>query len=359
MKDETEIDFTQLAINIKAWANDLGFQQVGITDCDTHDADDRLQAWLDKKFHGDMAYMTRNRELRKHPEKLVPNTFRIISVRLDYLPPNHNSEQVLDHPSKAYISRYALGRDYHKVIRKRLSQLAKKINAEIGPYAHTYRAFADSAPVFERHLAEKAGIGWVGKNTMIMNNHAGSWFFLGELFTNLPLPIDKPVSAHCGSCTACIDICPTKAIVSPYKIDARRCISYLTIEYKGSIDPEFRELMGNRIYGCDDCQLFCPWNKFAKPTDDKDFQPRHNLKDADLTELFAWDEATFLKKTEGSPMRRVGYTSWLRNIAIALGNAETSENIMQALTLRSNHENVIVREHVEWALAKHHKKKEA
>ena len=350
MNHKNDTDFTQLSMNIKSWAKALGFQQVGIADCDTNDADDRLQSWLDQKFHGEMSYMTRNREKRKHPELLVPNTVRIISVRMDYLPKDHNSKEILQNKNKAYISRYALGRDYHKVIRKRLQQLAQKINDAVKDFDHQYRAFADSAPVFERHLAKKAGIGWVGKNTMILNNHAGSWFFLGELFTNLPLPVDQPVTAHCGSCTACIDVCPTKAIIAPYKIDARKCISYLTIEHKGSIDPELRPLMGNRIYGCDDCQLFCPWNKFAKSTSEPDFQPRHNLKDADLVDLFSWDEKTFLSKMEGSPIRRAGYISWLRNIAVALGNAETAPEIIAALNSRKDHESEIVREHVDWAL---------
>jgi len=353
MNTKNDTDFTQLSMKIKSWAKSLGFQQVGITDCNTDDADDRLHEWLEQKFHGEMDYMSCNREKRKHPEKLVPNTVRIISVRMDYLPENHNSKMILQNTNKAYISRYALGRDYHKVIRKRLQQLAEKINEAVVNWDHQYRAFADSAPVFERHLAKKAGIGWVGKNTMILNNHAGSWFFLGELFTNLPLPIDQPVTAHCGSCTACIDVCPTKAIIAPYKIDARKCISYLTIEHKGSIDPALRPLMGNRIYGCDDCQLFCPWNKFATPTKEPAFQPRHNLKDADLVDLFSWDEKTFDKKMEGSPIRRAGYISWLRNIAVALGNAETSHEIITALTARKNHENEIVREHVEWALEQH------
>lgn len=353
MKNTTDLDFTQLALNIKAWANELGFQQIGITDCDTDDADEHLQTWLDNQFHGEMTYMTRNRDKRKHPKRLVPNTLRIISVRMDYLPPDHNSTAILQNPNKAYVSRYALGRDYHKVIRKRLTILAKKINEAISHHTHLYRAFADSAPIFERHIAAKAGIGWVGKNTMILNQHAGSWFFLGELFTNLPLPIDQPVTAHCGSCTACMDVCPTQAIVAPYQIDARRCISYLTIEYKGSIDPVLRPLMGNRIYGCDDCQLFCPWNKFAKHTKETDFKPRHGLKEADLITLFSWDENTFLQKTEGSAIRRAGYQNWLRNIAIALGNASTSPLIIQALQAKRNHPNEIVREHVVWALAQH------
>jgi epoxyqueuosine reductase len=346
-------DFTELGAEIKGWAKALGFMQVGITTCDTDDADGRLQTWLNKQYHGEMRYMENNRELRKHPEKLVPGTLRIISVRMDYLPKDHESTEILAQNNKAYISRYALGRDYHKVLRKRLNQLADKINAKMREHDFIYRAFTDSAPVFERHLAAKAGIGWVGKNTMIMNQHAGSWFFLGELFTNLPLPIDQPVSAHCGSCTACLDVCPTKAFVGPYQLDARKCISYLTIEHKGSIDPELRSLMGNRIYGCDDCQLFCPWNKFAKFTQEKDFQPRHNLKNADLVELFAWTENDFLEKTEGSAMRRAGYESWLRNIAIALGNADTSEIIIKALKSRENDGSDIVREHVRWALLQH------
>lgn len=347
------IDFTEFTEQIKAWANALGFSQVGIADCNMDSADERLQAWLDKQYHGDMHYMENNRDLRKHPEKLLPGTLRIISVRMDYLPENHNSVAVLHQKNKAYISRYALGRDYHKVLRKRLNQLAEKINDHLKSHNLIYRAFTDSAPILERHLAAKAGIGWVGKNTMIMNQHAGSWFFLGELFINLPLPVDQPVTAHCGSCTACIDVCPTKAIVAPYQLDARKCISYLTIEYKGSIDLALRPLMGNRIYGCDDCQLFCPWNKFAQFTTEKDFQPRHNLKDADLVDLFAWDEDTFLKKTEGSAMRRAGYQNWLRNIAVALGNAETTVEIITALQSREHHPSELVREHVAWALSQH------
>ena len=345
------INFTELRDNIKSWAKALGFGQIGITDCNTEEADKRLQDWLDRKFHGDMKYMENNRALRKNPEKLVADTIRIISVTMNYLPENHDSIAILENKSKAYISRYALGRDYHKVLRKRLNLLAEKINSAVKPFNHTYRAFADSAPVFERKLAEKAGIGWAGKNTMMMNQHAGSFFFLGELFTNLPLPVDKPVSAHCGSCTACIDICPTKAIVAPYQIDARLCISYLTIEHKGSIDLALRPLMGNRIYGCDDCQLFCPWNKFAKTSPEEDFKPRHQLKNADLIELFGWTEAEFLRKTEGSAMRRAGYISSLRNIAIALGNAEKTEAVILALKSRQDHASEIVREHVAWALS--------
>ncbi len=348
------LDFTELTAQIKAWAIELGFQQVGITDCDTGDADEKLETWLNKQYHGEMRYMENNRELRKNPEKLVPGTIRIISVRMDYLDRDHKSTDILEEKNKAMISRYTLGRDYHKVLRGRLNQLAKKINRGMREQNFLYRAFTDSAPIFERHLARKAGIGWIGKNTMLMNQQAGSYFFLGELFTNLPLVVDKPVeTSHCGSCTACIDICPTKAIVAPYQLDARKCISYLTIEHKGSIDPALRSLMGNRIYGCDDCQLFCPWNKFAKFTNEKDFQPRHNLKNADLIELFLWDEKTFLEKTEGSAMRRAGYESWLRNIAIALGNAQKSDDVIKALKYRENDQSDIVREHVRWALEKH------
>lgn len=354
MPFEFDTDFTELKANIKVWANALGFAQVGIANCGTDDADTRLQQWLAKEFHGEMSYMARNRELRKHPEKLLPGTVRIISVRMDYLPKDHNSKKILTDKQKGYVSRYALGRDYHKVIRKRLVKLAEKINDALpDELKHVYRAFADSAPVFERHLAAKSGIGWVGKNTMIMNDEAGSWFFLGELFTNIPLPVDAPRSAHCGSCTACIDVCPTNAIIAPYQLDARKCISYLTIEYKGPIDEALRPLIGNRIYGCDDCQLFCPWNKFAKFTDEKDFQPRHNLKDADLIDLFAWTESEFLEKTQGSAIRRIGYSQWLRNIAIALGNAPTKKSIITSLEGKKNMNDQLVKEHINWALKQH------
>lgn len=348
MSSINTIDFTELTAEIKAWSLELGFQQIGIANCNTGNVNDRLQQWLDKKFHGEMKYMENHRELRAFPEKLVPNTRRIISVSMNYLHHTHRSIDILKNKNKALVSRYALGRDYHKVMRNRLNKLAKKINNAVSE--HHYRAFVDSAPIFERHFAEKSGIGWIGKNTMIMNQHAGSYFFLGELFTNLPLTIDKPIEAHCGTCTACIDVCPTKAIVAPYQLDARRCISYLTIEHKGSIDVELRALMGNRIYGCDDCQLFCPWNKFAKFSDEKDFQPRHNLDDSDLIALFSWSEKEFLEKTEGSAIRRAGYISWLRNIAIALGNAKKTDAIIAALRSRENHPSEIVREHVQWAL---------
>ncbi len=344
-------DFTQLSQDIKRWANALGFQQTGITGTDLSQAKQRLQQWLDKGYQGKMAYLSNNPEQRTHPEQLVPETLSIISVRMDYLPANSGMQATLANKVKGYISRYALGRDYHKLMRKRLQKLADKITQSVGPFG--YRAFTDSAPVMEKPLAEKAGIGWMGKHTLILNREAGSWFFLGELFTNLPLPHDKPISNHCGSCQACIDICPTQAIVAPYQLDARRCISYLTIEYHGSIPIELRPLMGNRIFGCDDCQLICPWNRFAKYTQEDDFKPRHHLENQDLVNLFAWSEAEFLQKTKGSAIRRTGYTGWLRNIAIALGNAPTSKAIVAALQQRSDHPSAIVREHVQWALKRH------
>lgn len=342
-------DFSQLNDQIKQWAKDLGFQQTGIADVNLQQAEQRLQQWLEKKFHGSMHYMEKHGTKRSRPAELMPGTLRIISVRMDYLPPDTKIIETLNNPQKAYISRYALGRDYHKVLRNRLRQLAKKINDVIDDF--NYRAFVDSAPVLEKPIAEKAGLGWQGKHTLILNQQAGSWFFLGEIYTNLPLPIDEPATNHCGSCSACIDICPTKAIVAPYQIDARRCISYLTIENRGPIPEEFRPLMGNRIFGCDDCQLVCPWNKFAKPTQEKDFQPRHNLDNADLIALFMWSEEEFLQKTEGSALRRAGYEGWLRNIAVALGNAPKSAEVIAALYMRENHASALVREHVQWALA--------
>jgi epoxyqueuosine reductase len=302
--------------------------------------------------------MQRHGLKRSRPELLHPGTLRIISVRMDYLPePAAAMNQVLADPASAYISRYALGRDYHKLMRNRLQKLADKIQAEIGSeLPGSMRAFVDSAPVLEKALAEKAGLGWIGKHSNVINRKAGSWFFLGELFTNLPLPIDNPATAHCGECRACLDICPTQAIVAPYQVDARRCVSYLTIELHGSIPENLRPLIGNRIYGCDDCQLVCPWNRFAKLTGEQDFSPRHRLNAqhaATLLELFAWDETTFLAKTEGSAIRRIGHPRWLRNIAVALGNAPASALIIDALKLRLEHDSDMVREHVRWALLQH------
>ncbi len=350
-----QIDFNQLANSIKRWGLELGFQQVGITDTQLQIYEKRLQEWLDNNYHGEMIFMTKHGEKRTHPEQLIPNTLRIISVRMNYLPANPKIIETLKDPTKAYISRYAVGRDYHKLMRKRLQKLADNISAEINHFG--YRAFVDSAPVLEKPIAEKAGLGWIGKNTLLLNHHAGSWFFLGELYTDLPLPCDKPATNHCGSCSACIDICPTKAIIAPYQLDARRCISYLTIELRGSIPEELRPLMGNRIYGCDDCQLICPWNKFAKPTDEKDFQPRHGLNSPQLIDLFMWTEAQFLENTEGSAIRRIGYICWLRNIAVALGNAPFSRELIKALQHRLNHDSELVREHVQWALTQHSARK--
>lgn len=337
---------------IQEWAIELGFQQMGITDVDMGEHETYLQRWLDAGYHGSMAYMARHGSKRSRPNELVPGTLRVISLRMNYLERDTQALEILASPQKAYISRYTLGRDYHKLIRKRLSQLASRIEAEIG--SGQFRAFVDSAPVLERGAAEKAGLGWIAKNTMLINRDAGSWFFLGEIFTDLPLPVDEPHnSKHCGTCTACLDICPTDAFTGPFQLDARKCISYLTIEHHGSIDPDLRPLMGNRIFGCDDCQLCCPWNKFAQPTDEGAFRPRHGLADVELVALFAWDEETFLAKTEGSAIRRIGYERWLRNLAIALGNAPRSDAVINALIDRQDHPSGLVREHVAWALQQH------
>ena len=341
-----------LKAEIKRWSAELGFQQIGVSDVDLGAVEARLDAWLDAGFHGTMHYMQRHGTKRTRPDELVPGTLRVLSVGMDYLPEAQSSaSSLLDHESKAYVSRYALGRDYHKLLRGRLRKLAGRIEAAVGEFG--YRVFVDSAPVMEKPLAERAGLGWIGKHTNLIDKNRGSWFFLGELYTDLPLPVDEPASDHCGSCRACIDVCPTDAIVAPYQLDARRCISYLTIESKASIPPEFRKAIGNRIYGCDDCQLFCPWNKFATPTDESDFAPRHGLDDVALTELFNWSETTWLEKTEGSAIRRIGYERWLRNIAVALGNAETSEAVVAALRRRANSDSPMVAEHVAWALAEH------
>ena len=341
----------QLAHDIKKWGEELGFQQIGITNTDLSRYEERFLRWLLQGFHGKMDYMEKHGVKRTQPAELIPDTIRIISVRLDYLPADTSIFEVLNDPKKGYISRYALGRDYHRLMRKRLDLLAKKIRTAVGHFG--YRAFCDSAPVLEKPIAEKAGLGWIGKHTNLINAKAGSWFFLGEIYTNIPLPIDAPQQkSHCGSCTACIDICPTQAIIGPYQLDARRCISYLTIELRDSIPLEFREKMGNRIYGCDDCQLVCPWNKFAKPTREADFKPRHHLQTPQLLELFAWTEEEFLRKTEGSSIRRIGHECWLRNIAVALGNAPYDAAIEAGLRKRLTHSSAMVREHVEWALNK-------
>ncbi|MDP0590263.1 MAG: tRNA epoxyqueuosine(34) reductase QueG [Candidatus Endonucleobacter bathymodioli] len=345
--------FESLKLKIKIWAKELGFQAIGVTKPAISDKDQQhFLQWLEQKMHGGLNYMERHKELRLNPKQLHPSVMRIISVRMDYLPSNTKSIKILGNKDKAYISRYALGRDYHKVIRMRLKQLGKKIEEACGN--HDYRAFVDSAPIMERPLARDAGLGWMGKHSLIINPKAGSFFFLGELFTNLPLPIDPPFDkSHCGSCQSCIDLCPTRAIVAPYKVDARRCISYLTIEYKGSIPVELRSLMGNRVFGCDDCQLACPWNKFSKPSDESDFQPRHQLAYSDLATLFLWSEEEFKERTAGSAIRRAGFESWLRNIAVGLGNAPTSSKTLTALKARADHSSVLVKEHVNWALEQH------
>ena len=345
-------DYAALAKKIKDWAAELGFQQVGITDIDLAEDEARFQRWLDNGFQGDMEYMARHGTKRSRPHELVPGTLRVISVRMNYLASSDRTpETVLADASSGYISRYALGRDYHKLMRNRLQKLAKRMEQEIGEFG--YRAFVDSAPVLEKALAEKAGLGWTGKHSLLINKGASSFFFLGELFTDLPLPVDEPVDDHCGSCTDCLEVCPTQAIIAPYEVDARRCISYLTIELKGPIPEDLRPLMGNRIYGCDDCQLACPWNRFATETKEQDFLPRQGLEAPKLVELFAWTEDEFLENLEGSPIRRIGHECWLRNIAVALGNAPTSEAIIAALKSRVEHESEVVREHVRWALKQH------
>jgi len=348
MGTQPEIDFNRLARRIKRWGAELGFQQVGVTDTDLSDAERHLDRWLALGRHGEMGYMRRHGRKRTRPAELVPGTLRIISARMDYLPQEPDPSEILEDPSAAFVSRYALGRDYHKLLRRRLEGLARRIVSEVGPFG--YRAFVDSAPVMEKAIAAKAGLGWIGKHSNLLHRDAGSWFFLGELYTDLPLPIDAPVEEHCGSCRACLDICPTRAIVAPYQVDARRCISYLTIELKGSIPESLRPLMGNRIYGCDDCQQVCPWNRFATPSDENDFAPRHGLDRATLLTLFGWSEADFLNRTEGSAIRRIGYLRWLRNLAVALGNAQRDPAIIAALEGRRDHPDATVREHVAWAL---------
>jgi epoxyqueuosine reductase len=350
-------DLQRLAAQIKQWGLELGFQQVGIADTVLEQAERHLQDWLDDGFHGEMEYMFRHGLKRSRPALLQPGTVRIISARMDYLSePADALHKSLADPTEAYISRYALGRDYHKLIRSRLQKLADKIQAETGPFG--YRAFVDSAPVLEKALAEKAGLGWIGKHSNLINRKAGSWFFLGEIYTDLPLPIDPPATLHCGSCSACLDVCPTRAIVAPFRVDARRCVSYLTIELQGSIPEALRSLIGNRIYGCDDCQLICPWNRFAKLTAENDFKPRHRLNTQHLLDVFAWDEQTFLTRTEGSAIRRIGYQRWLRNIAVALGNAPQAPEVAGALQARLEHPAELVREHVRWALDRQSEKRD-
>ena len=342
----------QLALRIKAWGHALGFQQIGIAAIELAGDEARLAEWLREGMHGEMAYMARHGTRRSRPAELVPGTVRVISARMDYFPQAAASAfEILEKPASAYVSRYALGRDYHKLIRRRLGRLCRRIDAAAGRTGH--RAFVDSAPVLEKALARNAGLGWIGKHSNLIHPRAGSWFFLGEIYTNLPLPTDAPFeSSHCGSCTACLQACPTGAIVAPYRVDARRCISYLTIELKGSIPEPLRPLIGNRIFGCDDCQLVCPWNRFARLSAEKDFRPRHGLDAPALVELFRWDEAAFRQRTEGSALRRIGHDRWLRNVAVALGNAPRDPDAVAALRSRETHASELVREHVRWALEK-------
>lgn len=337
-----------LARAIKNWGRELGFQQVGIADIELSTAEQRLLEWLDRGYHGDMDYMARHGLRRSRPRELVAGTARVISARMDYWPAAvRDAETTLADGHLGYVSRYALGRDYHKVLRRRLQRLTDRIADAVGPFG--YRVFVDSAPVLEKPLAEQAGLGWIGKHTNLLNHKAGSWFFLGEIYTDLPLPTDTAATPHCGTCQACIDACPTGAIVAPFQLDARLCISYLTIELRDSIPEDLRPLLGNRIYGCDDCQLVCPWNQFARATPETDFLPRHDLDGATLVSLFGWDEEEFLRRTEGSPIRRIGWDCWLRNIAVALGNAPCSAAAQEVLRARADHPSAMVREHVHWA----------
>jgi epoxyqueuosine reductase len=344
------MDLAALAAQVKAWGRELGFQKVGITGIALPEDERRLLDWLAACRHGEMHYMERHGTRRARPAELVPGTLRVIAARMDYWPEGAEAEEVLADPGLGYVSRYALGRDYHKVLRSRLARLAARLAAAVGSAG--YRAFTDSAPVLEKALARDAGLGWIGKHTNLLDRHDGSWFFLGEVFTDLPLPVDERVTAHCGSCTACLDACPTRAIVAPYQLDARRCISYLTIELDGPIPEEFRAAMGNRIYGCDDCQLVCPWNRYARVTAEPGFHPRHGLDATRLVELFAWTETEFLERTAGSAIRRIGHLRWLRNVAIALGNAPAAPQVVAALESRRDHPSAVVRESVGWALAR-------
>jgi epoxyqueuosine reductase len=345
-------DAAALARRVRELARAAGFQHVGISGVELEEDEMHLRRWLAEGRHGSMDWMARHGDLRSRPAELVPGTLRVLSVGLDY-GRNDDDEawRNLADGERAYVARYALGRDYHKLMRQRLQKLADRIAGEIGPFGH--RVFVDSAPVLERALARNAGLGWIGKHTCLIDRDGGSWFFLGEIYLDLALPVDPPATAHCGTCTRCIDVCPTGAITAPHQLDARRCISYLTIEHEGSIDEALRPLIGNRIFGCDDCQLACPWNKFARTTDEPGFRARNDLDRASLAELFAWEEDEFLRRTEGSAIRRSGHRRWLRNIAVALGNAPTTPDVLAALETRREHADPVVREHVHWALGRH------
>ncbi|MFO0459837.1 MAG: tRNA epoxyqueuosine(34) reductase QueG [Burkholderiales bacterium] len=340
---------------LRAWARELGFASLGVADVDLADAEEGLARWLAAGFHGEMEYMARHGTIRARPAELVPGTVRAVMVAIDYAPSEpdwvERAWATLADGERAYVSRYALGRDYHKVVRARLARLAERLQAEVGPFG--WRAFCDSAPVMEVELARRAGLGWRGKHTLLLARDGGSMRFLGTLYTDLPLPVDAPVDEHCGRCSACIGACPTGAIVAPYRLDARRCISYLTIEAKGAIPADLREAIGNRIYGCDDCQLACPWNKYAAAAALPDFAPRERLDAAGLAELFGWDREAFERRFEGSAIRRIGHERWSRNLAVALGNAPTTETVVGALRAREHDPSPLVAEHVRWALARH------
>ncbi|SEK29844.1 tRNA epoxyqueuosine(34) reductase QueG [Nitrosovibrio tenuis] len=350
-------DFARLAGAIKAWGRELGFQEIRIADAnaDMSQSEYGLEQWLNKGYQGEMDYMAKHGTRRTRPAELIPGTLRIISVCMNYMPVAKDSWQVIGNGDKAFVSRYALGRDYHKVLRTRLQKLADRIAAEV---EHSnYRVFTDSAPVMEVEWAQKSGVGWRGKHTLLISREAGSMFFLGEIYTDTPVTVDSPIGNYCGSCTRCIDICPTHAIVAPYRLDARRCISYLTIEHKGSIPEALRPLIGNRVYGCDDCQLICPWNKFAVKTVEADFAVRNGLDDISLVELFSWNKEEFDTRLAGSPIRRIGHEQWLRNLAVGLGNAPTSPAVVDALQGRRDDVSSLVREHVRWALQNHNKRR--
>ena len=347
----THCDYAALTRAIKVWGRELGFQSVGIADVDLAAAEAGLAAWLAAGFHGEMDYMARYGLKRARPAELRPGTLRVISARMNYRPQAAEAWSVIGSPDKAYIARYATGRDYHKVMRARLRRLARRIEREIGVFGH--RVYTDSAPVMEVELAARSGLGWRGKHTLLLSRDAGSYFFLGEIYTDLPLPADAPVADHCGSCSKCLAICPTGAIVAPYRVDARRCISYLTIELKGAIPPELRPLVGNRVYGCDDCQLACPWNRYAEVSSEPDFRVRHGLDDAELAHLFAWSESQFRERMAGSAIHRIGFERWSRNLAVGLGNAPTSAAAVAALRSRADDPSPLVREHVAWAMQRH------
>lgn len=347
----TPPDYAALAQRVRDLAREFGFQRIGITGIELGQDEAHLRDWLAQGMYGSMEWMARHGDLRARPQELHPGTLRVISVGLDYGRDPEEAWATLDDAERAYVARYALGRDYHKLMRQRLQRLADRIAEEIGPFGH--RVFVDSAPVLERALARNAGLGWIGKHTCLIDKDGGSFFFLGEIYVDLPLPIDEPATPHCGTCRRCIDICPTQAIVAPYRLDARRCISYLTIEHEGPIPEELRAPIGNRIFGCDDCQLICPWNKFAQRTDEPDFRTRNDLDKATLVQLFGWSEQEFLQRTEGSAIRRSGYERWLRNIAVALGNAPPTPEVIDALRGRRDTATPLVREHIEWALRRH------